>query len=315
MNKIAELEAKLTKVQVQLKAATLISGEATTTTKPEEKTKARSQSNAGLLDNNNASTVSGFIGSIFGTKQPEIPQVVAAPIKKISAGTHLPNTKKVQRNHSSQVNSIRFSENNEYLAIGCMDKKVRFFSTNNFEDLPIDVTPADTVMNIQFSKNSQMAIATCVNGNCHLWALPSGKVRFELSGHTNKVCAADFTSDSMRLATGGYDRTVRVYDVIKGDLLKSIGSTIVSSVNNLEISELSDILVTAHQDGQVRFHDVRNYKFIHNIKAFVDAPATSVNISRNCHYLLAASNKELKLYDFRMYTEICSFTYVVTICF
>jgi WD40 repeat protein len=46
-----------------------------------------------------------------------------------------------------------------------------------------------------------------------LWDVPAGKVRAVLRGHTGVCFALAFSPDGKRLATGGYDNTVRLWNV------------------------------------------------------------------------------------------------------
>jgi len=61
-----------------------------------------------------------------------------------------------------------------------------------------------------------VGLGTQSNGTPTLYDLPSRRERMTLQGHTGPAFAIDFTADGKRLASGGMDRTVRIWDVASG---------------------------------------------------------------------------------------------------
>jgi WD40 repeat protein len=49
-----------------------------------------------------------------------------------------------------------------------------------------------------------------------LWDAKSGECRFILVGHTDSVMAVAFSPDGSLMATGGFDRTLRIWDISTG---------------------------------------------------------------------------------------------------
>jgi len=55
-----------------------------------------------------------------------------------------------------------------------------------------------------------------VAANDRIWDARTGKLRFTLFGHTDTVMSADWSSDSRHLVTGGFDGTVRLWEITPG---------------------------------------------------------------------------------------------------
>ena len=55
-----------------------------------------------------------------------------------------------------------------------------------------------------------------------LWDAQTGKAAHRMTGHSRRVLALSFSADGARLASGGDDREIRVWDVPSGALLRMI---------------------------------------------------------------------------------------------
>ncbi len=71
-----------------------------------------------------------------------------------------------------------------------------------------------------------------------------------LTGHTGKVYAGAFTSDSERVFTGAHDRTLKVWNVSSGYCKATISCG--SVCNYLSVSGGVEMIATAHLDTHVR---------------------------------------------------------------
>jgi len=91
-----------------------------------------------------------------------------------------------------------------------------------------------------------------------VWQIDSGACQ-ELRGHTDEVCAVAFHPDGKRLATGGLDRAVWLWDLDRGeDVARLPGHT--SFIWSLAFSPDGATLVSGSGDATVRLWDTAPVK-------------------------------------------------------
>jgi autophagy-related protein 16 len=131
---------------------------------------------------------------------------------------------------------------------------------------------------------------------------PTG-LKQTLTGHTDKLYVCRFISDNKSLVSGGYDRTLRVWDVAKGS--SKWTAFISSSINDLCLPhDGSAQAISGHADNVVRVWDLdHSGQCVHEITGLHSAPVTSV-CSNPCNRFEMLSNSRddtLKIVDMRTY--------------
>ncbi len=101
---------------------------------------------------------------------------------------------------------------------------------------------------------NRRAVATSVG--IWLYDARTGKELDLLTGHTSSVISIAYSLDSLMLATGSEDKTVRVWDAYTG-VHKYTLEEHTESVTSLAFSPDGNLLVTGSEDGTIHIWDVR----------------------------------------------------------
>jgi len=110
---------------------------------------------------------------------------------------------------------------------------------------------------VAVSNSGRLAASGGEDAVIRLWALPEGRLQFELCGHgKGPIQSLDFSPDALQLASAGEDGTVRVWDVSAGKELFSCGDhrdwvAVVAYVPG------GKEIVSAGADKCIRFWDAR----------------------------------------------------------
>lgn len=142
-------------------------------------------------------------------------------------------------------------------------------------------------------------MASSYDNSSRIWSLRDHRLKHSLTGHTGKVMAARFISDdSHKVATGSYDRTIKIWD-----LKQRLCSRVLhchSSCTDLVAIE-SNELCSGHLDKRIRFWDLRNLTSDMSINEIsLSGKVTSVHASRNRNDILTCTKDgQLKVIDFR----------------
>eukprot|EP00818_Percolomonas_sp_WS_P002320 CAMPEP_0117440858 /NCGR_PEP_ID=MMETSP0759-20121206/3314_1 /TAXON_ID=63605 /ORGANISM="Percolomonas cosmopolitus, Strain WS" /LENGTH=504 /DNA_ID=CAMNT_0005232651 /DNA_START=157 /DNA_END=1671 /DNA_ORIENTATION=+ len=221
---------------------------------------------------------------------------------------HPPTKKHKQLKFDTEVNTIAFSPDNQYLAIGLFDKTVRLYDTNTYQESKILANCTESLLRVNFSHDAQYCLGS-FGESVNIWSTQTGRSLHTLTGHTKKIYAADFSSDSTRVVTGSHDRSMKIWDTSRGALIKTIVTSCRSTVNDLELSKPSNLIVSAHFDNSIRIHDLKSCKLVTELPKNHTQQVTSVNISRDGKYVLSMGrDHSLRVWDLRNFKQVYVFT-------
>src|SRR5690606_407620 len=116
----------------------------------------------------------------------------------------------------------------------------------------------DEVFALAYSPDgSLLALADSVQGGTIQLRSVTDQYRVigELTGHTNWVLTLAFSPDGVRLASGGADSTIRVWDVAGGQALGAPQRDHRGWVRSLRFSPTGDRIASTADDGTVILRD------------------------------------------------------------
>ncbi|KAH9251693.1 hypothetical protein BASA81_010363, partial [Batrachochytrium salamandrivorans] len=131
-----------------------------------------------------------------------------------------------------------------------------------------------------------------------------GNVTF--TGHTGKVCTGRFT-DNNCIISGSHDRTIKIWDLVKGYCVKTIFT--LSSCNDLALfGGEGEVIVSGHLDNNLRIWDARTGNNIREITGIHSGQITNVEILPNSLQILTTSrDNTLQVLDVRTYKAVATY--------
>jgi eukaryotic-like serine/threonine-protein kinase len=161
---------------------------------------------------------------------------------------------------------LDFSPDGSILAASTHRGPVLFDAAGN--ELSPSLAPVETsgsVWALRISPDGKL-FAAVEGKEIHVFSLPGGAPQFVLRGHTQHATAIAFSADSLRLASVGWDRAVRLWDLRTGEQVRAfVGHT--STPNSVGFIGEGDHLLTSALDGTMRVWDAEPAKDAPVLKA------------------------------------------------
>jgi mono/diheme cytochrome c family protein len=133
-------------------------------------------------------------------------------------------------------------------------KQIEFYETNQFEFLGVLPFPEGVVCDVKFSRNGKLLLASGGRGGhsgaVALWDITTGRRVITVGDQFDSVLAADISADQQRIALGGPDRILKIYQTKDGSLEHRIKKH-TEWVTAVEFSPNSKYLATGDRNGGV----------------------------------------------------------------
>lgn len=64
---------------------------------------------------------------------------------------------------------------------------------------------------VAFSADSRLMVSGSADSTLKLWSLKTNSLEIDLPGHADEVYAVDWSTDGLRVASGGKDKVLRLW--------------------------------------------------------------------------------------------------------
>lgn len=209
------------------------------------------------------------------------------------------------RGHSSRVWYLTSNASGEILYSGSGDGTVKIWDLRtalsefaNAEDIANSDDRANGRRGNSISSSSaQESVTTFVPDGMSL--VSDDCVTTLRSPNPGDVYSVNLHPSETHLVTGGYDQSVRLFDIETGAIAKTFRGH-VASVCDAQFNRHANLIASGSKDGTIRLWDILSGLCVHTLRQAL-GEVTSVAVASNGYTLLSGSrNNSNRLWDLRM---------------
>jgi periodic tryptophan protein 2 len=236
--------------------------------------------------------------------------------------------------HSSAVTSSRYSKRGNILFTSSLDGSIRAWDMLRYRNFRTFTAPTRlSFTDLAIDPSAEVVCASSHDSfDIHLWNVQTGQLLDQLSGHEGPISTLAFTPDGGTLASGSWDRTIRLWSVFSRTQ-SSEPLQLTSDLLCITIRPDSSQLAAATLDGQLTFwnlststqssvldarRDISGGRSFTSRRTAASSPGTkqftTITYSADGSCLLAAGNsKYICLYAVSTLTLVKKFTVSVNL--
>ncbi|MCU1267882.1 MAG: (Myosin heavy-chain) kinase [Acidobacteria bacterium] len=215
-------------------------------------------------------------------------------------------------NHTAGIRALTFSRDSRSAASAGNDKTARVWNVETGEEVRRFDHPLE-VLTVAFSPDGNNLLTTTSSdlfdkgGLGYLWDLATGKTIHTLEGHGRGIPAAAYANNGNLIATGSWDKTVRIWSP-DGKLLHELKEPH-APVVSIAFSPDSTLIAVGNSDQVVQIFEADTARELKKINT--PSSPRSVSISPDNRYVLSGSkypDTKVHLWEIKTGTEARSFS-------
>jgi len=211
----------------------------------------------------------------------------------VQAGKEL----RTMKGHAAEVYVVVFSPDGKLIASGSGDTTIKLWNVETGRELePLTTNFSEDVRSVVFSPNwKQIAAIGRSDSTIYLWDSKRGRKPVALTGHSREVRAIAFSPDGKLLASGGVDKTIKLWNVETGRDFRTFKHS--GYVFSVAFSPDGKQLAAGSADSIIKLWEVGTGKELKTLAGH-SASVYSVEFSLNKKWIISSSlDTIIKIWD------------------
>jgi len=201
--------------------------------------------------------------------------------------------------HKKAIHTLALSNNGQILATAGEDKNIKIWNLTT--RLLIGTIGGwlsghkQDILSVTFSHDDQYIISSSADNTVRMWHINTKKEVFKYDTYSDKILTIKLTSNGEYLATAGMERWIKIINLQKGKLAKSLKTN--NGVTAIAFSPDSKILASAGFDRQIKLWDWQNKQIVEKLFGHSET-ISALAFSFQDNYLISCSwDGSVKIWD------------------
>ena len=193
------------------------------------------------------------------------------------------------------ITCTRFSPDSRFVSVSTNSGCLKIYDTVNFSELISKNIHEKSINEIRWSQDSKL-ILTCSDDGCLQINLFNENEKnlqrlCNFKGHHSYVLCCDISFHNLRVVSGSYDESIRIWETTKGECLRMISGHS-NPVSGVCFSNDASFILSSSWDGFCRIWQTYSGLCLKSFKIF-GVPICFSTLSPNSEYTLTFSSNSL----------------------
>jgi WD40 repeat protein len=195
--------------------------------------------------------------------------------------------------HGQAVNTLAFSPDGQRLASGSRDRTIKLWQVATGELITTLTGHKLNITTIAFNIDGILASASA-DGTIGIWQ--NNIMQRQLTGHIGSVTAIAFSPDGQILASGGEDRSIRLWDTQTGVCLQTLPGH-AWQVSSLAFMAGGAVLLSGSWDKTVKFWQIDTGKEFDVLAGHIDSITSVVTDASGQRIFTGSRDRSIKIWQ------------------
>ncbi|PVU87218.1 hypothetical protein BB561_006430 [Smittium simulii] len=212
--------------------------------------------------------------------------------------------------HKSNVKCLAFvGTNGDYVASGSSDNTIKLWDIETAECVSTCYGHTSRIWDLCVDQSGTTLFSASGDKTIKIWSLKDirkPKLLSTIAESDGDVYSVELHPLESHVVFGGYDRTIKLYDLVVGRVVQTFSGHDLS-VSSACINPLGNLLISGSKDHTVKFWDIMSGSVVNSITTHL-GEVTSIQLNKTSLQLLtSAKDNSNRLWDLRTLKSLCKY--------